>query len=371
MNILRRLPISRLLLVCALVIAIGVSATAIAFALGSGPTPPPKSLPVAVHDALAAAPVEGVTASVKLTDHLLEGASLASEGGAASGLSSSPLLSGASGRLWIAKDGRVRLELQAENGDTQVLYDGHTIEIYDAASNTLYRYTPPAGSMRGSDIGDNAGAPAHEIPSVAKIEEAIAKLGKHANLSGATATDVAGQPAYTARISPNESGSLIGGAELSWDANNGVPLRAAIYSSTDAAPVIELAASEISYGPVADSVFDFTPPANAKIEEVKLPSGHGGHHDNSTHSTGGAGHPKVKVEGHGVTGVAVLESKVKPGEKQVEVPSELPKVKIGSSSGSELATALGTVLSFERSGVRYVLAGSVTPASIEAVARGL
>src|SRR5664280_1206802 len=75
-NILRRLPLSRLLLLCSLVIALGASATAIAFALGSGPTPPPKPLAQAVHDALAAAPVEGVSANVKLTDHLLEGASL-------------------------------------------------------------------------------------------------------------------------------------------------------------------------------------------------------------------------------------------------------------------------------------------------------
>jgi outer membrane lipoprotein-sorting protein len=369
-NILRRLPLSRLLLLCALVVAIGVSATAIAFALDSGPTPPAKALPVAVHDALTAAPVEGVTASVKLTDHLLEGASLASEGGEAAGLSASPLLSGASGRLWIAKDGRVRLELQAEKGDTQVLYDGHTLNIYDASSNTLYRYAPPAGSMQdGKTTGANGdGASGREIPSVAKIEEAVAKLGKHANVSGANPTDIAGQPAYTTRISPNEGGSLIGGAELSWDANNGVPLRAALYSSTSSAPVIELAATEISYGPVADSVFAFTPPADAKVEEVKLPSGHDAH---SEGSAGDGEHPKVTIHGHGISGVAVLESKTKPGEKPVELPSELPKVKIDGSSAAELSTALGTLLSFERSGVRYVLVGSVTPTSIEAVARGL
>ena len=43
----------------------------------------------------------------------------------------------------------------------------------------------------------------------------------------------------------------------------------------------------------------------------------------------------------------------------------------GTTTATELPTALGTLLSFERSGVRYVLAGAVTPAQIEAVARGL
>jgi outer membrane lipoprotein-sorting protein len=166
MNILRRLPISRLLLLCVLVIAVGVSATALAFALDSGPIPPPKPLADAVHDALAAAPVEGVSASVQLTDHLLEGASLAGAGGEAGQLASSPLLTGASGRLWIAKDGRVRLELQAEKGDTQILYDGHTASMYDAASNTLYRYAIPAKEgAGGSDSGTSTAH--HEVPTVA------------------------------------------------------------------------------------------------------------------------------------------------------------------------------------------------------------
>ncbi len=370
MNILRRLPLPRLLLVCALVAVLGGSLAAIALALGSGPTPPPKPLAQAVHDALSAAPVEGVSANVTLTDHLLEGASLTSAAGeSGSQLSSSPLLSGATGRLWVAKDGRVRLELQAEKGDTQVLYDGHTLTVYDASSNTLYRFTPPAdkeGSITHS-APDQAGK--HEVPSVAKIEEAIAKLD-HVNVSGATPTDVAGQPAYTARVSPKEGGSLLGGAEVSWDADNGLPLRAALYSSASSSPVIELAATEVSFGPVDGSVFEFTPPASAKVEEVKLPSGEGAKHANGSGEDNGK--PNVTTHGHGVSSVAVVESKPKPGEKAASLPEGLPKVKIdGTTTATELPTALGTLLSFERSGVRYVLAGAVTPADIEAVARGL
>jgi outer membrane lipoprotein-sorting protein len=387
MNILRRLPLSRLLLVCAAVIAVGASATAIALALDTGPTPPAKPLAQAAHDALTAAPVEGVSASVKLTNKLVEGADLASGGGEAGQLSQSPLLSGASGRLWIAKDGRVRLELQAEKGDTQVLYDGKTVTIYDASTNTLYRYTPPAdksvpGEIKRTEVSPDgsskitsivrpekaSSATDHEPPSVAKIEEGIAKLSKHADVSGATPTDVAGQPAYTVRVSPKESGSLFGGAELSWDAVHGVPLRAALYSSTSSSPVIELAASEISYGPVASSVFEFTPPAGAKIDELTLPTGH------DTSKAGGQGshgHPNVTTKGHGVSAVDVLESKTKPGEKPLNLPEGLPKVHIGATTATELPTALGTLLSFERSGVRYLLVGSVTPQAIEAVARGL
>jgi outer membrane lipoprotein-sorting protein len=373
--LLRRLPLSRLLLLCGLVVVLGISITALAFALGTGPTPPAKPLPQAVHDTLAGAggqPIEGVSASVQLTDHLLEGASLAGGGGEAGQLASSPLLSGASGRLWISKDGHVRLELQSKKGDTEIYYDGHTVQMYDASSNTLYRYTPPAhegGSESGAGSGSGATNPHHEVPSVARIEEAISHLSDHAGVSGATPTDIAGQAAYTVRVTPKETGSLLGGAELSWDAVHGVPLRAAIYSTTSSSPAVELAATSISYGPVAASVFEFTPPANAKVQEITLPTKH-----TAGSSTEGGERPKVSTRGHGLSTIAVLEDKTKAGGAKESSPAlteGLQKVKINGIEATELPTELGTLLSFERSGVRYLLAGAVDPAALEAVARGL
>jgi outer membrane lipoprotein-sorting protein len=378
MNILRRLSLSRLLLLCGLVAAIGVSATALALAVSGGPTPPPKPLAQAVHDALAAPPVAGVTARIQLTDHLLEGANLADgAGGEAGQLASSPLISGASGRLWISAGGDVRLELQSEKGDTQILYDGHTISLYDASSNTLYRYTPPQ-QVGAGDSGMGTAAH-HGVPTVQEVQEGISHLMQHATLSGATPTDVAGQPAYTTRISPIQNGGLIGGAELSWDANTGVPLRAAVYSTTSSAPVIELTATESSYGAVESSVFDVTPPANAKVEEITLPTKHGSQSSGSTNDSSSgsanddAGKPTVTRHGQGLEAITVLESPMRAGQKEASGSQMegLPQVNINGATATELPTALGTLLSFERSGIRYLLVGSVTPATIEAAAKGL
>lgn len=406
MNFLRRTSLSRLLLLCGATVAIGISATAIALALGSGPTPPAKPLAQAVHDALAggkAHPVEGYSATVKLTDHLVEGAELAGGGsGTGGGLSSSPLLTGASGRLWISSDGRLRLELQAEKGDTQILYDGHTVTVYDASSNTLYKYaakqgvvkqgveekgwvsyapldgkqaheagaTAPTGSLGVAqpEIEASGSKPGGEVPSVAKIEEALANARKHAKVSEGTATDVAGRPAYTVRVSPNEGGSMIGGAELSFDAENGLPLRTAVYSATSSSPVIELAASEVSYGPVDPSVFQITPPADAKVEELELPEG--SKHGPVAGKKGSAAGGHVTTHGTGISSIAVLEAK-SSGRSSASSLESLPKVKIGSATASELKTELGTILTFERGGIRYVLAGAVPPSAVEALAKGL
>jgi outer membrane lipoprotein-sorting protein len=368
-NVLRRLPLSRLLLACGVVVALGASLTALASALGSGPTPGPASLADAVHGALTAPQVEGFSARVKLTNHLIEGSELASgSNGEAGQLAKSPLLSGASGRIWIAKDGRARLELQSEKGDTEVYYDGHTVTLFDASTNTVYHYVVPA---KGGATPPEAPGAHHEVPSVAKIEEAIAKLKKHVKVSGATAGDVAGQPTYTVRVSPNEGGSLIGGAELAWDANNGIPLRAAVYSTTSAAPVIELAATEeVSFGPVDASVFEFKPPAGVKVNEVKLPEKTAP--SASKPSADGSSHPTVTHHGTGISGVAVVEDKHTGAQKtSSSLPEGLPKVKINGVTATELPTALGTLLTFERSGVRYLLGGFVAPKAVEEVARGL
>lgn len=429
---LRRLPLSRLLALCAAVLVVGSGATALAVALGTGPVPPPKPLAQAVHDALAAEPVQGVSARIQLTDHLLEGANLASSqsgpgGGDGGGLASSPLVTGASGRLWISSDGRIRVELQSESGDTQILFDGHTVTLYDAASNSLYRYTLPASEQGGessssatSGAGEGGatskGSEAHKIPTVAEIQEAIEHIMRHANLSGATPTDVAGQAAYSVRISPSHDGGLLGGVELAWDAVHGVPLRLAVYSTETAAPVLELAATEISYGPVESSIFQFTPPPNAKVTEIQP---HGQHEGSSgkgskpdvTHQSGLqavqaalpftldapaslAGMPRetvqgVEVNGHaaaligygqGLGGIAVVEHQAGSGEAgsgggeeggSSELLGELPKVPLPGASASELPTPLGTLMSFKRDGIDYLLGGSVTPATLQAAARGL
>jgi outer membrane lipoprotein-sorting protein len=410
--LLRRLPLSRLLLLCGVLLAAGIGATALASALSVGPTPPAKPLAQAVHDTLAsssAGRIEGVSARIALTDNLLEGVNLAggSGGGGGGGLASSPLLAGGAGRLWVASDGRARIELQSGNGDTEILYDGHAASLYEPSSNTLYRWTPPPGSgetgsgaggsgTAGPDSGaahtglDTAGAVhlafapdsahSHEIPSVAKIEEAISHISAHATLSGAIPTDVAGKAAYTVRISPSRNGGLIGGAELSWDASTGLPLRAAIYAKGSSSPVIELTATELSYEPVPASVFEIAPPPGAKVQEVTTPkkgtgtSGQEGAGPSGPSAPGGAGRPKITTHGEGLEAIALLESPVKAGAAGTSspmLPEGLQKVQINGASATELPTALGTLLTFERSSIRYLLAGSVTPASIEAFARSL
>ena len=50
---------------------------------------------------------------------------------------------------------------------------------------------------------------------------------------------------------------------------------------------------------------------------------------------------------------------------------KLPEVNIDGDTGQEIATALGTLVTFDSGGVTYVVAGSVPPVAAENAARGL
>ena len=60
--------------------------------------------------------------------------------------------------------------------------------------------------------------------------------------------------------SPKKNGCLLGALELAWDANNGAPLKAAIYARGSSSPVLELKATDLEcldritgHGPLSPS----------------------------------------------------------------------------------------------------------------------
>jgi outer membrane lipoprotein-sorting protein len=395
MSYLRHISTRRLLaLLAATVVVLAGSAAAIALAAGgSGPTPPPKPLAQAVHDALAAPAVDGVTARITFTNHLVDAASL--QGG-------DPLLTGAKGRLW-ATGHKLRLELQASSadgraGDVQVLLNGDRLTVIETATNTVFRAKLPQDKQTGSE----------PVPSLARIQSVLAHLAERATLSDAQPSDVAGRPAYTVRISPRHDGGLLGGAEVAWDAEHGVPLRAAVYANGAADPVLELKATDIAFGKVAAGDLAIPEPAGAHVVDLN-PSAAGAGADQQQADVTGlqavqakvgftivapdalVGLPRKEVKlveldgapaalvtyGEGLGGIAVFESpsKAQPPTQQKGGGDggglSLPKISINGTSGQELDSALGTVVRFDRGGVGFVVAGSVPPTAAEAAARGL
>ena len=389
MKLLRTLSTRRLIVlaVVALVVAVGGTAIAVAAGGGSGTTPPPEPLAQAIHDALAAPDSAGITAKISFTNRLFPSGSLL-------GATASALMSGANGRLWLTNDGRGRLELQSDAGDVQIVWNKDKVTAYDASSNTVYTFNLPATTTDSSSPADGA------TPSLTQIGDFLSKLGERADVSSAQPTNIAGRPAYNVRIAPKHDGGLLGYAELAWDAEQGVPLRVAVYAQGSSKPVLELAATDVSYGSVPSSTVEVSPPAGAKVVDLSSaakPETGAGKANAVTGLTAVQaavdfpviapdtlvglprkdvrtvkGNDVLVIYGQGLGAIVVVERKGDAtGAQQSGPMSALPAVSLDGLTGHELATQLGTAIEWQRNGVSFVLAGSLPPAAAESAARAL
>jgi hypothetical protein len=171
MRFLRTASTHRLLaLIAGLIVAIAAGTAIAVAATGNGPVPRAKPLARAVHDALAAAPVKGITADVSFTNNLISSDNLPGE-------SADPLLQGARhGRVWLSNDGRLRIELQGDNGDANLVVNKDSFWISDPMQSTVYEGTLPAGTADKSNTAGTAKGAAHGIPTVAEIQSHLTRL---------------------------------------------------------------------------------------------------------------------------------------------------------------------------------------------------
>jgi outer membrane lipoprotein-sorting protein len=414
MKFLRTAPTGRLLAVIGgLIIAIAAGTAIAVAATGNGPVPKAKPLSRAVHEALTAKPVAGITADITFTNNLISSSDLPGE-------TADPLLQGTQhGRVWLTNDHRLRIELQGDNGDANVVVNNNSFWISDPMQSTVYKGSLPAGSSDKTGKADKTGAKAQGIPTVAQIQSDITRLLKHVDVGGVATSDpgdVAGRAAYSMSVSPKHSGGLLGRAKLAWDALTGVPLKFAIYARGNPTPVLALTATNISYGAISSSDLAISPPSGDKVVTVATADKHAAAADTARAAHKGAhsqvngvaavarhvpfrlsapkslaglpregvtllswgGKPAALVTyGQGLGGIAVIEQS---GSSQAAAANSLgsgrgslslPLVSIHGATGTELATPLGTVVRFTRGGVAYTVLGSVTPYAAETASRAL
>jgi outer membrane lipoprotein-sorting protein len=367
-------------LAAAAVVALGAGV-----ALGaskSDPKPPKRPLAAAILTALEGRPVEGVAASIHFTNRLLPAGSLPKG-------TTLPLGASGDGKLWLSRDGHLRLDVHSDAGDAEITYDGSRLRIYDAGSNTVSSF-----AVRGPSPAGGRGTPA-----LGALARKLAPLMSMLDVSDAIPSTTAGRPTYTVRITPKDDGGLLGAAEIAFDADHGVPLRAAVYEQGNSSPVLELAATEVHYGPVAAR--DLAPSPHPGARVVQVDPGRAAAHAPTATVSGlaavrrhlgfppaapaqVAGLPRrgvhlirsgrdagaLVVYGRGLGEILVFETKAGAHASLLR-GLKLAQVNIDGRTGTELATALGTIVTVERGGVRYTVAGSVPPVAAENAARAL
>jgi outer membrane lipoprotein-sorting protein len=396
---------SRLLATIAGIVVAIAGGTAIALAATSGgPVPKHEPLAKAIRQALAAKPVQGISASINFTNNLIDTSEIQG---------SDPLLTGGSGHLWASNDGRLRIELYGNNGDPEIVVNHGSWWVYDPTLDTVYEGTLPAsGSVAHTSAKGEA------LPSIGQIQADLNKLAAHLNVSGAIPTDTGGQATYTVKISPKHDAGLLGKLQLAFDAARGVPLDFAVYARGNPNPVLEVAATGVSYGTIDRGTFSIPIPSAQHTVKLDMSAAS---QSSPEAKTGGKKHAEVTgvnavasrlsfklaapksldglprqsvslldtgthhgalvIYGRNLGGIAVVEEPATTSSSQPLNLStgsgdgarglSLPTVTINGATGQELDTALGTIIRFTSGNVTFTVMGSVPPYAADAAARAL
>ena len=199
------------------------------------------------------------------------------------------------------------------------------------------------------------------------------------------------------KVSPSHDGGLLGSAQLAFDALRGVPLKVAIYAQGATSPVLALEATDISYGDVPTRTSRSRRPPARRSSISRRGAGRGRAAARRRRSPASmrsqaapftvvvpdtlvglprqdvrlvGGETVIALYGQGLGAIVVVEREGRRRPRSSPLGA-LPQVTLDGVTGHELATQLGTVLTWDRAGVSYVLAGSVPPAAAEAAARSL
>lgn len=319
-----------------------------------------------------------------------------------------------SARVWYGGPGKVRAELQGENGDQLFVKNGSEVRAYDGATNTLRVGEKPETTEQRPD----------EAASPEKIDEILAEISPTSDLQTGEPVEFAGRWAYPLTLEPKDKNlTLVERAEALVDAEAFVPLSFRLYSEDIPDPVVRYEASDFEVGPVPDKRFQLETPPGATVEQMEesgkdgergeegrenrepqsvasaaeaqevvgfpvrqLASAPGGRELTEIRVAGSDGVVQTYGEGWGTVVLVQKPDREPESADQSQEDSrreakgeddgrneqlQIPTVDLGGVEAKEISTPIGTVLSWSANGVNYSLVGSVPAAELEEAARGL
>jgi outer membrane lipoprotein-sorting protein len=376
-SVLRSRPAMRWLApsaAAAVVIGGGVAVGAVV--AGADPKLPPRSAAQLLVD-VQNARLDGFSGTVVQTADL--GLPAVSVAGAdtASSADVVKLLTGSNtARVWYSGQDRVRVALTTKLGETDLVRNGTDLWLWRSTDNSATHVTTSA-----DDRGAPSGLP---VTPQEAADRALAAIDPTTVVTTGDAGQVAGRNAYQLRLTPRDSGSLVGRVQIAVDSTRYLPLAVEVYAKGATAPAFRVAFQQISFTRPDAQQFQFNPPAGAKITTEKRGQAPG----DRAGKPGAPGHPAPghRAPGHRAPGKApagagaeptvvgtgwtsVVVTKVPTGgtapAQLTAVLNQLPRVSGAWGAGRLLSGSLFSVLLTDDG---RLLAGAVPPERLYAAA---
>jgi outer membrane lipoprotein-sorting protein len=171
-------------------------------------------------------------------------------------------------RLWFDGAGRRRVSLPFGGGERTIVNDGTTMWSWDSASRTVTR--APASDLPAGDPRQLARFAGGELlGNPVDAARALLTLLTPASVSHLDPADtVAGRPVYELVLQPQPTErTLLREVRIALDGQTRMPLGLTVLANGSTQPALQLAFTELTFGPQPSSLFQFHPPPGAKVTD--------------------------------------------------------------------------------------------------------
>lgn len=200
-------------------------------------------------------------------------------------------------KVWYAGPAKFRLSVPVSLGETDFIRNGRTAWLWQSRTNSVTRYSLPAGSGSHQHA---PGAGTTPLTPQQAARQALAAVGPTTRVSVESNVMVAGQAAYELVLAPRQAGSLVGQVKIALDGRHPqVPLRVQVFARHASTPAFQVGYTSISFVRPAAANFTFTTPRRASVHTVTPAQGLGSH---AGGQSSGTRHP------NGWTGYAPLNA---------------------------------------------------------------
>lgn len=302
----------------AAVALIGVGAVIADRTASADPSLPPRSAAQLLAD-VQQARLAGLSGTVVQTSNLGlpelpgMGGGAGGEHGASSSLSST--ISGThTWRVWYAGPTRARLALVGSLGESDIIRNGRDVWLWSSRDKAATHFTLPdkdAGSPSGDRSARTSPAPSPtDLPKTPQdaAQMALDALDPTTSVTTSGSAVVAGRPAYELVLKPKTAGTLVAQVRISVDAEEHIPLRVQVFSTTTASPAFQVGFTQVSFEQPEAAQFAFNPPPGTTVTESRLPAHPPAHSADGSRAgkPGAADRPQVSGTGWSTVVVATL-----------------------------------------------------------------
>jgi outer membrane lipoprotein-sorting protein len=191
----------------------------------------------------------------------------------------SSLLSGTQ-TLRVYADGpqRQRVDLVGQLTQASVVHSGRDLWVWSSATRKVTHATLPdpaeVEKRIGQGLRDAPGSTPEQAPKTPQeaADRALAALTPTTTISVGRTAVVAGRPAYTLRLAPQEPTSLVGSVQVYVDADTGMALRTVVVPRGSAEPAVDIGFTSLRLSAPPARTFAFRAPTGTRVKQMSAPT---------------------------------------------------------------------------------------------------